>query len=123
MKKLLLMLMLLIFVPLCVSPTFAQYEPPTQMGLPDGAIARFGKGSFYGMEYSPDGKTIATIPVGTNQQGGTVRLWDVATGELLKTLKGHSNCDYNSVAYFPDSKTIITGHRDGTMLLWDIPTR
>ncbi len=82
-----------------------------------------GEKSYTLVQYSPDGKTIATIPVGANQQGGTVRLWDVATGELLKTLKGHSNCDYNSVAYFPDSKTIITGHRDGTMLLWDIPTR
>ncbi len=82
-----------------------------------------GEKSYTIVQYSPDGKTIATIPVGTNQQGGTVRLWDVASGEHLKTLKGHSNCDYNSVAYFPDSKTIATGHDDGTVILWDIPTR
>jgi len=73
--------------------------------------------------YSPDGKTIATIPVGDNYQGGTVRLWDVTTGEHLKSLKGHTNFHYDSIAYSPDSKTIATGHRDGTVLLWDIPER
>ncbi len=75
------------------------------------------------VQYSPDGKTIATIPVGLDQRGGTVRLWDVGTGKHLKTLKGHSNCDFNSVAFSPDSKTIATGHRDSTVLLWNIPSR
>ena len=82
-----------------------------------------GEDGYISVMYSPDGKTIATIPVGDDFQGGTVRLWDVATGEHLKTLKGYSNSDYNSVAYSPDSKTIATGHQDGTVLLWDIPQR
>ncbi len=82
-----------------------------------------GENGYIRVMYSPDGKTIATIPVGDNNQGGTVRLWDVATGEHIKTLKGHSNCNFESVAYSPDSKTIATGHRDGTVLLWDIPHR
>ena len=82
-----------------------------------------GEKSYTLVQYSPDGKTIATIPIGPDRQGGTVRLWDVATGEHIKTLKGHSNCNFESVAYSPDSKTIATGHRDGTVLLWDIPHR
>ena len=82
-----------------------------------------GEKNYTLVQYSPDGKTIATIPIGPDRQGGTVRLWDVATGEHLKTLKGYSNCDFKSVAFSPDSKTIATGHWDGTVLLWDIPTR
>ncbi len=70
--------------------------------------------------YSPDGKTIATIPIGNF--GGTVRLWDASTGKHLKTLKGHSNC-VNTLKFFPDSKIIATGHYDGTFILWDIPSR
>lgn len=82
-----------------------------------------GEKNFTLVQYSPDGKTIANIPIGLDRQGGTVRLFDVATGDHLKALKGHSNCDYRSVAYSPDSKTIATGHKDGTVVLWDIPTR
>lgn len=82
-----------------------------------------GEKNYTLVQYSPDGKTIATIPIGPDRQGGTVRLWDVATGEHLKTLKGYSNCDFQSVAFSPDSKTIAIGHDDGTVLLWDIPTR
>ncbi len=82
-----------------------------------------GEKSYTLVQYSPDGKIIATIPIGPDRQGGTVRLWDVAIGEHIKTLKGDSNCNFESVAYSPDSKTIATGHRDGTVLLWDIPHR
>ncbi len=99
------------------------WDLTTRKQIGKSIIPLKGENSYTLVQYSPDGKTIATIPVGTNQEGGTVRLWDVATGGHLKTLKGHSNCDFNSVAYFPNSKTIITGHNDGTVLLWDIPTR
>lgn len=82
-----------------------------------------GEKSYTLVQYSPDGKTIATIPIGPDRQGGTVRLWDVATGEHLKTLNGYSNCDFQSVTFSPDSKIIATGHKDGTVLIWDIPQR
>ncbi len=82
------------------------------------------EGGYTVVTYSPDGKTVATIPVGENFLGGTIRLWDVATRKLLKTLRGHSNCEYeNSVAYSPDSNTIATAHKDGTVILWDLPSR
>ena len=70
--------------------------------------------------YSPDGNTLATIQLGN--LGGTARLWDTSTGKLLKTLKGYTYCG-NSLKFSPDSKTIATGHWDGTVLLWDIPAR
>lgn len=82
-----------------------------------------GEDGYILVMYSPDGNIFATIPVGDDRFGGTPRLWDAGAGKHLKTLRGHSNCDYNSVAYSPDSKTIATGHRDGTVILWDIPPR
>lgn len=72
------------------------------------------------IEYSPDGRILVTAQFGN--MTGTPRLWDTATGKLLKTLKGYTYCG-NSLKFSPDSKTIATGHRDGTVLLWDIPTR
>ncbi|MXV76889.1 WD40 repeat domain-containing protein [Candidatus Poribacteria bacterium] len=68
--------------------------------------------------YAPDGNTFATVQLGN--LGGTVRLWETSTGKLLKTLKGYTYCG-NSLIFSPDSKTIATGHWDGTVLLWDIP--
>ncbi len=70
--------------------------------------------------YSPDGKTLATKQIGN--RGSTVRLWNTKTGKHLKTLKGYDNCT-NSVTFSPDSRTIITPHESGTVLLWDIPSR
>ena len=72
------------------------------------------------VKYSPDGNTLATFQLGN--LGGTVRLWDTSTGKHLKTLKGYTYCG-NSLKFSPDSKTIATGHWDGTVLIWNIPAR
>ena len=72
------------------------------------------------IEYAPDGNTLATFQLGN--LGGTVRLYDTSTGKHLKTLKGYTYCG-NSLKFSPDSKTIATGHWDGTVLIWDIPHR
>lgn len=93
----------------------------TQTGNPIRPLK--GEISYTIVKYSPDGRTIVTIPVGDDGFVDTPRLWDAATGRHLKTLKGHSNCDYESVAYSPDSKIIATGHYDGTLILWDVPAR
>ncbi|MYG00413.1 hypothetical protein F4212_14960 [Candidatus Poribacteria bacterium] len=72
------------------------------------------------IRYSPDGKTIATMQI--SNRGDTVRLWNSATGKHIKTLKGHDKCS-NSFTFSPDSKTIFTAHKGGTVLRWDIPKR
>ena len=55
--------------------------------------------------FSPDGKTLAMA-----SREGNVQLWDVATGKLLETLKGHSSAVL-AVAFSPDGRTLASGGR------------
>ncbi|XP_072218034.1 denticleless protein homolog [Leuresthes tenuis] len=48
------------------------------------------------------------------------RLWDVRSGELLGSFKGHL-CSLKSVAFTPEEKAVFcTGARDGNIMVWDI---
>src|SRR5262249_45835640 len=64
--------------------------------------------------FSPDGKTVVSGSIDR-----TVRLWDVATGQSLRTLQGHTDA-VESVAFSPDGKTVVSGSRDGTLRLWAV---
>ena len=63
--------------------------------------------------YSPNGKFIACAV------SSLIFLWDIETGELQKTLKGHIDT-INSIAISSDEKTLVSGCRDSTVILWDI---
>jgi WD40 repeat protein len=67
--------------------------------------------------FSPDGKTLAMA-----SYSGSVHLWDVATGELLATLKGHSSA-VRAVVFSPDGRTLASGSTDQTVRLWNVQTR
>jgi WD40 repeat protein len=51
----------------------------------------------------------------------TAKIWEVATGILLRTLHGHSGPVY-AVAFSPDGTHIITASHDKTMKLWTTST-
>ncbi len=65
---------------------------------------------------SKDGKTIVS---GSNDN--SVKIWDRATGKLLKTLEGHTD-DVTSVAISKDGKTIVSGSYDNSVKIWDRAT-
>jgi WD40 repeat protein len=50
-----------------------------------------------------------------------LKLWDLATGEQLRTLNGHSDL-VNAVAVTADGKQAISASDDKTLKVWDLTT-
>ena len=51
----------------------------------------------------------------------TVKIWDVATGFVIRTLRGHAYA-INSVAWSSDDLMIVSGSADSTIKIWDVTT-
>ncbi len=49
---------------------------------------------------------------------GTLRLWDLQSGETSRRFVGHSK-DVLSVAFSADNRQIVSGSRDKTINLWN----
>ena len=63
--------------------------------------------------FSPD-NTIIVRAI----KDGKIQLWDIATGNTLATLDGHT-FTVETLAFSADGKTFISAAQDGTILLWD----
>jgi WD40 repeat protein len=55
----------------------------------------------------------------SGSQDQTIRVWNLATGELVHTLKGHRDT-VNTVALSPDEQIIASGSADKTIKLWHL---
>jgi WD40 repeat protein len=62
--------------------------------------------------FSPDGTRVIT-----GSEDATAKLWDVATGRLIRTLDGHAD-HVTAVAFSGDGTRVLTGSRNGTIKLW-----
>ena len=75
------------------------------------------RGSIWCHALSPDGRLLATGGL-----DGTVRLWDVETGRLVRALIGH-NSYVSGLDWSPDGNTLASaGTYDITVRLWDTRT-
>ena len=70
------------------------------------------KGSVFSMALSPNGQTLAS-----GSGDGTIKLWNLATGQEVRTLSGHTDSVY-SVALSPDGQTLASGSGDHTIKIW-----
>ncbi|UGX93643.1 caspase family protein [Bradyrhizobium barranii subsp. barranii] len=57
----------------------------------------------------------------SGSEDDTLKLWDAATGRLIRTFVGHAN-DVTSVAFSPDGAQLLSGSEDRTLKLWDAAT-
>ena len=68
----------------------------------------------------PDGRRVVS-----GSCDNTLKVWDVATGECVATLEGHSSavrCEVISVAVFPDGRRVVSASDDKTLKVWDVET-
>ena len=155
MKSLNLLAILVIFIFLLSFSNGATQEY-TRWHLPEGAIARFGKGRAFGFTHSPDGTRLAVRssigtwlydantgaeielltgdmwslgPAAFSPDGNTfavasgnhIRLLDADTRNQRDVLVGHRFTVY-TLAFSPTGETLASGGRDTTVRLWNVRT-
>jgi eukaryotic-like serine/threonine-protein kinase len=85
----------------------------------EGGAARALEGHEHGVNalaFSRDGKLLAT-----GDQGGILKIWDVAAGRERASWKAHAKA-VRGAAFSPDGRRLATGGWDHLVALWDVAT-
>ena len=106
-------LMFILFLAIVLFLPSGSAQDYTRWGLPEGAIARFGKGTLTDCVYLPDGNRLAVL--------SSIGVWiyDVRTGEALDLITEPFTED---MRLSPDGETLAASS-DGSVYLWDLQAR
>lgn len=94
-----------------LSCDFAPQELPAGDGNSIDALA-----------FSPDSSLLASGSWKKDPKwglGGQIKLWDVRSGKLRRTLAGHG-ATIKAFAFAPDGKTLVSAGWDQTLIVWDV---
>jgi WD40 repeat protein len=83
-------------------------------GLQEGPKTLAHPAEVMSLVFSPDGQTLLT-----GCDGGTARLWNVASGEPIGPPLRHGGA-VASVLFTPGGVIAVTGSKDGTVRTWDV---
>lgn len=73
---------------------------------------------YWPLVFSPDGKILAGRE---RLSTDNIELWQTDLGAHLFTLKAHTGA-VSEYTFSPDSRLLVSGDRDGTIILWDVGT-
>lgn len=88
-------------------------------GITDVNIPEAHAEGISSVAWSPDGSLIAS---GSAYSGGPIRLWDAASGELLRELEGHTSwiCE---LVFSRNGLRLFSASGDHTIRIWDVEKR
>ena len=101
-----LLILFALFLPGALSPEGGRRS------LLESSVIHIDTGNIIMIQFSPDGTRLATA----GSRG--IRFYDPTTCQEVSRLTGHTDW-VNSIVFSPDGRTLVSGSRDGTVLLWD----
>ena len=114
-----------------VPPTFTPVAPTSVVSFPTPTLisirldtlslleifTSFGEGEFTrSVAFTFDGKVLASA--GGNNEDFAIRLWDVAGGQSILKLDGHTGIVWG-LAFSPDGQMLASVSSDATAKIWD----
>lgn len=85
-----------------------------EIGRPIASVSGY---EFLSTAFSPDGKQVLAAST-----GGSARIWNAASGRLVRVLRTAGRGSLETAAFSPDGKSIVTAGSDGVVRGWDAGT-
>ncbi|MBK8906158.1 MAG: protein kinase [Anaerolineaceae bacterium] len=99
------------------NPPLTSWQTLVNIAYAPGARQQIDYGqTLYELSVSHDGRFVAAGAL-----DGTVVVWELESGEIIKELVGHER-EAHSVVFSPDDRFVLSGSVDRSAILWDFAT-